>query len=80
MPPDLSRNATDGRKQDDVKIGVYVCHCGSNIAGTIDVEDLTASAQQQGAVTVAHNYKFMCSEPGQALIKKERGARPEPPS
>ncbi len=57
--------------KNDVKIGVYVCHCGSNIAGTIDVEDLTAFAQQQGAVTVARNYKFMCSEPGQALIKKD---------
>jgi hypothetical protein len=54
--------------KDDVKIGVYVCHCGSNIAGTVDVEDLTRFAQEQTAVAVARNYKFMCSEPGQALI------------
>jgi len=57
--------------KNDVKIGVYVCHCGSNIAGTVDVEDLTSFAQEQGSVAVARNYKFMCSEPGQTLIKKD---------
>ena len=57
--------------KNDVKIGVYVCHCGSNIAGTVDVEELTRFAQDQTAVAVARNYKFMCSEPGQALIKKD---------
>jgi len=55
----------------EVKIGVYICHCGSNIAGTVDVEDLTAFAKEQGAVVVARNYKFMCSEPGQALIAND---------
>jgi len=57
--------------KNNVKIGVYVCHCGSNIAGTVDVEELTRFAQEQTAVAVARNYKFMCSEPGQALIKKD---------
>jgi len=57
--------------KNDVKIGVYVCHCGSNIAGTVDVEQVTASAQERGSVAVARNYKFMCSEPGQALIKQD---------
>jgi heterodisulfide reductase subunit A len=55
----------------DVKIGVYVCHCGSNIAGTVDVEDLTAFAGEQASVVVARNYKFMCSEPGQTLIAND---------
>jgi heterodisulfide reductase subunit A len=55
----------------DVKIGVYICHCGSNIAGTVDVEEVTGFAQEQGSVAVARNYKFMCSEPGQALIKQD---------
>jgi heterodisulfide reductase subunit A len=57
--------------KNDVKIGVYVCHCGSNIAGTVDVEEVTKFAQEQGSVAVARNYKFMCSEPGQALIKQD---------
>jgi heterodisulfide reductase subunit A len=57
--------------KDEVNVGVYVCHCGSNIAGTVDVEELTAFAEELGSVTVARNYKFMCSEPGQALIKTD---------
>jgi heterodisulfide reductase subunit A len=53
------------------RIGVYICHCGSNIAGTVDVEGLTEFAQGLDSVTVARDYKFMCSDPGQALIKKD---------
>ena len=63
------KNGKNG--DNDVKIGVYVCHCGSNIAGTVDVEELTDFAQKQGAVVVARNYKFMWSEPGQALIAND---------
>jgi len=53
------------------RIGVYICHCGANIAGTIDVEAVTQFAQGLGDVVVARNYKFMCSDPGQALIKND---------
>ncbi len=60
-----------GENDSDVRIGVYICHCGSNIAGTVDVEQATASAQELGPVVIARNYKFMCSEPGQALIKQD---------
>jgi heterodisulfide reductase subunit A len=55
----------------EAKIGVYICHCGSNIAGTVDVDEVTGFAQELGSVAVARNYKFMCSEPGQALIKQD---------
>ena len=53
------------------KIGVYVCHCGSNIAGTVDCEEVTRFAQGLEAVVVARDYKFMCSDPGQELIRKD---------
>jgi len=53
------------------KIGVYVCHCGANIAGTIDVAQLTEFARSLPAVVVARDYKFMCSDPGQDLIKND---------
>ncbi len=53
------------------RIGVYICHCGSNIAGTVDVEELTRFAQGLDSVVVARDYKFMCSEPGQNLIKQD---------
>jgi len=53
------------------RIGVYVCHCGSNIASTVDVEQVTQFAQSLDSVVVARDYSFMCSDPGQELIKKD---------
>ena len=55
------------------RIGVYICHCGNNIAGTVDVEAVKEFAQTLPGVVVARNYKFMCSEPGQELIKSDIG-------
>ncbi|MBS3818954.1 disulfide reductase, partial [bacterium] len=55
-------------KDNPVKIGVYVCHCGSNIAGTVDVEKVREAISQKTHVEIARDYKFMCSEPGQDLI------------
>ena len=52
-------------------VGVYICHCGINIAGVINVDDLTAYAKTLPNVVVARNYKFMCSENGQSLIQKD---------
>jgi heterodisulfide reductase subunit A len=53
------------------KVGVYVCHCGINIAATVDVEAVTEFAQQLPNVVVARNYQYMCSDPGQALIQQD---------
>jgi heterodisulfide reductase subunit A2 len=53
------------------KVGVYVCHCGLNIAKTVDVDQVTEYAGTLGGVAVTREYKFMCSEPGQELIKKD---------
>ena len=53
------------------KIGVYICHCGSNIAGTVDVEEVTRFAQGLGSVVVARDYKYMCADTGQNLIKND---------
>ncbi len=54
------------------RVGVYVCHCGSNIAGMVDVEEV---ARWAGAnlkdVAVARDYKFMCSSLGQAMIEED---------
>ncbi len=55
------------------RIGVYVCHCGSNIAGTVDVEQVVEFARGLDSVVVACDYSFMCSDPGQELIKKDIG-------
>ena len=53
------------------KIGVYVCHCGTNIAATVDVESLAAFAQNLEHVAIARNYSYMCSDPGQELIQED---------
>jgi heterodisulfide reductase subunit A len=53
------------------KIGVYVCHCGSNIAKQVDVEEVVLFAKGLPHVAKAVEYKFMCSEPGQDLIKDD---------
>jgi heterodisulfide reductase subunit A len=56
---------------EEVKIGVYICHCGLNIADTVDVEEVTKYATTLPAVVVSRNYKFMCSDPGQNMIKED---------
>jgi len=56
---------------EEKRIGVYICHCGSNIAGTVDVEQVVKSAQGLPSVVVARDYKYMCSDPGQELIRQD---------
>ena len=56
------------------RIGVYVCHCGTNIAGVVDVVDVAHwAAEKLGrqGVIIARDYKFMCSSLGQELIEKD---------
>ncbi|MFQ6057525.1 MAG: 4Fe-4S binding protein [Anaerolineae bacterium] len=53
------------------RVGVYICHCGINIAATVDVEAVAEFARTLPNVTVARDYTYMCSDPGQALIKKD---------
>ncbi len=53
------------------RIGVYVCHCGSNIAGMVDCAKVAEYAKGMPNVVVSRDYKYMCSEPGQNLIKDD---------
>ncbi len=55
----------------DNKIGVYICHCGSNIAGTVDVKAVREFISGIPGVTIARDFKFMCSDPGQELIRND---------
>ncbi|MFX1493694.1 MAG: 4Fe-4S binding protein [Promethearchaeota archaeon] len=57
--------------KDERKVGVFICHCGNNIAGVIDVGKLTKYAKTLPNVVHAENYKFMCSEIGQELIQEK---------
>ena len=54
------------------KVGVYICHCGSNIAGVVDVEEVAKWAGEElNNVAVSREYKFMCSSLGQELIEDD---------
>jgi len=56
---------------EDVKIGVYICHCGLNIAGTVDCSAVAKYAGSLPSVVVSRDYRYMCSDPGQDLIKND---------
>lgn len=52
------------------RVGVFICHCGTNIAATVDVKKVAEVAGEMQNVVYATDYQYMCSEPGQDLIKK----------
>ncbi len=51
------------------KIGVFVCHCGENISATVDCTKVAETAGRYDGVTFSVDYKYMCSDPGQSIIK-----------
>jgi heterodisulfide reductase subunit A len=53
------------------RIGFYICHCGTNIAGKVRTEEVARFARGLKNVVVARDYKFMCSDPGQEMIQKD---------
>jgi heterodisulfide reductase subunit A len=57
--------------EEEKRIGVYVCWCGSNIAKMVDVEDVAEEIRKLPNVVIAKDYKYMCSDPGQELIIKD---------
>jgi heterodisulfide reductase subunit A len=52
------------------RVGVFICHCGTNIAGVIPIEELKAYAMTLPNVVHADNYTYMCSTPGQSKIRE----------
>ncbi len=53
------------------RIGFYICHCGVNIAGKVNVEEVAEFVRGLKNVVLARDYKFMCSDPGQDMIEKD---------
>ncbi len=60
-----------GLTQSDARVGVYICHCGTNIAGMVNVEAVSNYASSLNNVVIARHYAYMCSDPGQSLIKDD---------
>jgi heterodisulfide reductase subunit A len=53
------------------RIGVYLCHCGTNISNSVDIDEVEKYTEGLEGVTLVKQYKFMCSDPGQALIQED---------
>ena len=51
-------------KRSKIKTGVYVCRCGTNIAATVDVENVVGYAGHLDGVVLAREHSYMCSDPG----------------
>ena len=58
------------------RIGVFVCHCGSNIAATVDVKKVVEMVQQEPGVVHAEDYQYMCSRDHLQKCSKEGGLKP----
>lgn len=52
------------------RVGVFICHCGTNIAASIDCAQVAANVRDYPGVAYSTDYKYMCSEPGQEMIKE----------
>ena len=52
------------------RIGVFICHCGENIGGTVDCEKVAKTVASMPGVAHSIDYKYMCSDPGQTLIRQ----------
>jgi len=55
-------------KNKEKRIGLFVCHCGVNIAGVVDVEKVAQALKDYPGVTFSADYVYMCSDPGQQMV------------
>ncbi len=67
---DAKENSSDAKILTKPKIGVFLCHCGKNIAGTINIDKLSAKISASDPDLVVKEHLFLCSEEGQNLIKQ----------
>jgi len=68
---DMTEKTWDHPEPNDMRIGVYVCHCGKNIGGTVRCEEVAEFARNLPGVTLAKDSLYTCSEPGQEQIKSD---------
>ncbi len=52
------------------RVGVFICHCGTNIAAGVEIDRVVEAAKEMPGVVLATEYKYMCSEPGQEAVKE----------
>jgi heterodisulfide reductase subunit A len=54
-----------------IRVGVYICHCGHNIGAVVDCKAVADYAANLPNVTIARDYKYMCSDPGQEMVQQD---------
>jgi heterodisulfide reductase subunit A len=57
--------------EEEIRTGVYICRCGLNIADAVDCEAVAEWAKDLAGVTISRDYSYMCSDPGQQLVKQD---------
>jgi heterodisulfide reductase subunit A len=67
----VSLNAQRSTIMPEKRIGVFICHCGTNIAGVVDVEAVAKAVKDLPDVEYVSDYKYVCSKPGQQILKDE---------
>ena len=65
----MEKSKVESIESEEPRIGVFVCHCGHNIAGTVDVAKVADYAKNLPNVVKAEHYMFMCSKPGVQMVK-----------
>jgi heterodisulfide reductase subunit A len=58
-------------EKNEIRIGVYICHCGSNIGKIVDCPAVAEFGKKFPGVVVSRDYKYMCSDPGQEMVQKD---------
>ncbi|MBL7167412.1 hypothetical protein ISS40_01940 [Candidatus Bathyarchaeota archaeon] len=58
-------------ESEQVRVSVYACHCGLNIAGVVDCPDVAAGSADLPGGVVSEDYRYMCSDPGQEMIRND---------
>lgn len=67
----MSEEELQKNNDEEPRIGVYICHCGKNIAGTVDCKSVAEYAAKLPNVVTAKDYLYTCSEPGQNMIRDD---------
>ena len=68
---EISSQPSEPAPDDETRIGVYVCHCGLNIAGTVNCEEVAEFASRLPQVVISKDTLYTCSEQGQEIIKND---------
>ena len=67
----MEASNVESKSNEEIRIGVYVCHCGLNIAGSVNCEKVAEYASALPHVVISKHNLYTCSDPGQETIKKD---------